>query len=258
LGTCQPPFSGGEHLGTCQPPFSGGEHLDFDGAAAAVFVDRLMKSPAPAYTRGEEIANTLTHGVGLLLSIAGLSILVTFAALRGDAWMVVGCAVFGTSMILLYTASTLYHFLRNPGRKRVLRVLDHAAIFLLIAGTYTPFTLASLRGPWGWSLFGVIWGLAVTGISVKLFFTGRFRVVSTLIYLFMGWLVLIAIRPLMEVLPRMSLVFLIAGGLAYSSGVVFYMWKRLPYHHAVWHLFVLTGTVCHFFAVFYCIGTGSV
>jgi hemolysin III len=232
--------------------------LVFDESGAAVFARGPMEFLTPAYTRGEEIANSLTHGVGMLLSIAGLSILVTFAALRGDAWMVVGCSVFGASMILLYTASTLYHCLRSPRSKGMLRVLDHAAIFLLIAGTYTPFTLASLRGPWGWSLFGVIWGLAVTGIALKLFFTGRFRVVSTMIYLFMGWLVLIAIRPLVAVLPRASLVFLLAGGLAYSLGVVFYLWKRLPYHHAVWHLFVLAGTVCHFFAVFYCIGTGRV
>jgi hemolysin III len=202
------------------------------------------------YTRGEEIANSLTHGLGLAMSIAGLSVLVTFTALYGDAWTVVGCAVFGASLVLLYTASTLYHALRAPRVKRWLRVLDHGAIFLLIAGTYTPFLLVSLRGPWGWSLFGVIWALAVAGIVLKLFFTGRFRLLSTLIYLFMGWLALAAFKPLVAVLPRGSLVMLLAGGVAYTAGTLFYMWKRLPYHHAVWHLFVLAGSVCHFFAVF--------
>ena len=152
--------------------------------------------------------------------------------------------------MLLYGASTLYHALPAPRWKRCLRVFDHAAIFLLIAGTYTPFMLVSLRGPWGWSLFGVVWALAVAGIVLKVFFTGRFRLLSTLIYLFMGWLVLIAIKPLVEALPHGSLVLLFAGGAAYSAGTVFYVWKRLPYHHAVWHLFVLAGSICHFFAVF--------
>ncbi|MGD0015805.1 MAG: hemolysin III family protein [Bryobacteraceae bacterium] len=209
-----------------------------------------MQLKPVTYTRGEEIANSLTHGLGLVLSIAGLSVLVTFAALHGDAWTVVGCAVFGASLVLLYAASTLYHALRTPRVKQWLRVLDHGAIFLLIAGTYTPFLLVSLRGPWGWSLFGVIWVLAVAGIVLKLFFTGRFRLLSTLIYLFMGWLALAAFKPLVEVLPHGSLVMLLAGGVAYTAGTLFYMWKRLPYHHAVWHLFVLAGSVCHFFAVF--------
>jgi len=208
-----------------------------------------MKAALPSYTRGEEIANSLTHGLGLALSIAGLSVLVTLAALRRDAWTVVGCAVFGASLVLLYGASTCYHAFRARRWKRVLRVFDHAAIFLLIAGTYTPFMLANLRGPWGWSLFGVVWGLAVSGIVLKAFWTGRFEVMSTLIYLFMGWLVLIGIRPLIEALPHHSLVLLITGGVAYSVGTLFYCWERLPYHHAVWHLFVLAGSICHFFAV---------
>ncbi|HTT57797.1 MAG TPA: hemolysin III family protein [Opitutaceae bacterium] len=208
-----------------------------------------MKAALPSYTRGEEIANSLTHGLGLALSIAGLSVLVTLAALRRDAWTVVGCTVFGASLVLLYGASTCYHAFRARRWKRVLRVFDHAAIFLLIAGTYTPFMLANLRGPWGWSLFGVVWGLAVTGIVLKAFWTGRFEVMSTLIYLFMGWLVLIGIRPLIEALPHGSLVLLVTGGVAYSVGTLFYCWERLPYHHAVWHLFVLAGSTCHFFAV---------
>jgi hemolysin III len=201
-------------------------------------------------TRGEEIANSLTHGLGLALSIAGLTVLVTFAASRGDVWTVTGCAVFGASLVLLYAASTLYHSLRSRRWRRVLRVFDHAAIFLLIAGTYTPFTLVNLRGPWGWSMFWVVWGLAAAGIMLKLFFTGRFPVASTLIYLFMGWLVLVALKPLFGALPLSGLALLFAGGAAYSAGVAFYLWRRLPYHHALWHLFVLTGSVFHFFAVF--------
>ena len=206
--------------------------------------------PAATYTRGEEIANSLTHGLGFLLSIAGLAILVTFAALRADAWTVTADAIFGASMVLLYGSSTLYHSLRAPRLKHGVRVVDHVAIFLLIAGTYTPFMLVSLRGPWGWSLFGVVWALAAAGTALKVFFTGRFRVLSTLVYLFMGWLVIVAIKPLVEALPRLSLIMLFAGGIAYSLGTVFYLWKRLPYHHAVWHLFVLAGSICHFFAVF--------
>jgi len=218
-------------------------------SAGGLFMFSPM-SLASTYTRGEEIANSLTHGLGLLLSIAGLSVLVTFAAMRSDAWTVVGCSVFGATLVVLYTTSTLYHSLTSPRAKQLLRVLDHGAIFLLIAGTYTPFTLVNLRGPWGWSLFGVVWGLAVTGVILKLFFTGRFRLVSTLIYLFMGWIVLIAVKPLFGTLPRAGFVFLFTGGAAYSAGTLFYLWKRLPYHHAVWHLFVLAGSVCHFFAVF--------
>ncbi|HZL46234.1 MAG TPA: hemolysin III family protein [Opitutaceae bacterium] len=206
--------------------------------------------PIATYSRGEEIANSLTHGVGLLLSVAGLAVLVTFAALRGDAWAVTASAIFGASLVVLYTSSTLYHALRAPRLKQAVRIVDHVAIFLLIAGTYTPFMLVNLRGPWGWSLFGVIWALAAAGVTLKLFFTGRFRVLSTLVYLFMGWLVVVAFKPLVAALPRDSLIMLFSGGLAYSLGTVFYLWKRLPYHHAVWHLFVLAGSVCHFFAVF--------
>ena len=202
------------------------------------------------YTRGEEIANSLTHGAGFLLSVGGLAVLVTFAALHGDAWAVTAGAVFGATLVLLYASSTLYHAIHTARLKQTLRVVDHVAIFFLIAGTYTPFMLVNLRGPWGWTLFGIIWALAAAGTALKLFFTGRFRIVSTLIYLFMGWMVIIAIKPLVQALPQSGLIMLIGGGLAYSLGTVFYLWKRLPYHHAVWHLFVLAGSVCHFFAVF--------
>lgn len=201
------------------------------------------------YTFGEELANSITHGIGAALGVAGLVILVVFSAIYGDAWHIVSCAIYGASMILLYTASTLYHSFTNPEVKRILRILDHSSIYLLIAGTYTPFTLIALRGAWGWSLFGVIWGLAITGIIFKLYFTGRFNKVSTVIYVLMGWIAVIAIKPMIEVISFPVLLLLFGGGLSYTAGVIFYVWHKMPYHHAVWHLFVLGGTVLHFFAI---------
>ena len=203
-----------------------------------------------AYTAREELANSLTHGLGAVLSVAGLVLLVVFAARHGDAWHVVSTAIFGSTLVLLYTASTLYHSLRGERLKQRLQKFDHAAIFLLIAGTYTPFVLVPLRGPWGWSLFGIVWGLAIVGVALKFWFAGRFKLVSTLIYIGMGWLVVIAIKPLMAALPAGGVKLLVAGGLCYTGGAVFYLWKRLPYHHAVWHLFVLGGSACHWAAVF--------
>ncbi|HEY0966466.1 MAG TPA: hemolysin III family protein [Opitutaceae bacterium] len=212
-----------------------------------------MKATAAApavYSEAEEWANCVTHAVGILLSVVGLAVLVTQSALRGDVWDVVAASVFGTSLVLLYTASTLYHTFRKAETKRLLRKFDHAAIFLLIAGTYTPFLLVSLRGPWGWSLFGVIWGLAVVGVTLKFWFAGRFTLLSTLIYLAMGWLVIVATRPMLAAVAPSGLWLLLAGGLCYTGGTVFYLWRSLRYHHAVWHLFVLGGSVCHFFAVY--------
>ncbi|KAB2879181.1 hemolysin III family protein [bacterium] len=203
------------------------------------------------YTIGEEIANSITHGIGAALSIAGLVILVVMAALHGDAWHIVSCSIYGASMIMLYTASTLYHTFQSPKVKHAMRILDHSSIYLLIAGTYTPFTLISLRGPWGWSLFGVIWGLALTGIIFKLYFTGRFNKASTIIYVLMGWIAVIAIKPMIDIIPIGGLALLFGGGLSYTLGVIFYVWKKLPYHHAVWHLFVLGGTILHFFAILF-------
>ncbi|MCX6951037.1 MAG: hemolysin III family protein, partial [Verrucomicrobia bacterium] len=179
-----------------------------------------------------------------------LAVLVTMASLRADAWSVTSTAIFGVTLVLLYTSSTLYHCFRDEATKRLLRKFDHASIFLLIAGSYTPFLLVNLRGPWGWSLFGVIWALAVAGVALKFWFTGRFRLGSTLLYVGMGWLVLLALRPMQAAMPASALWLLVAGGVSYTAGTVFYLWKRLPYHHAVWHLFVLGGSVCHFFAVF--------
>ena len=207
--------------------------------------------PSTHYPRSEELANRLTHGMGAVLGVAGLVLMVVASARHGDAWHVVSTAIFGTTLVLLYTASTLYHSFSEERMQALLQKIDHAAIFLLIAGTYTPFVLVTLRGPWGWSLFGVVWGLAVVGVTLKFWFAGRFRVASTLIYIAMGWIVLIAIKPLMAALPAGGLHLLVAGGLSYTGGVVFYLWKGLPYHHAIWHLFVLGGSVCHWAAVFF-------
>ncbi|AOS43180.1 hemolysin-III related [Lacunisphaera limnophila] len=201
--------------------------------------------------RYEELANRLTHGVGAALGVVGLVLMVVASSQQGTAWHVVSTAIFGATLVMLYTASTLYHSFADEKKQLLLRKFDHAAIFLLIAGTYTPFVLVTLRGPWGWSLFGVVWGLAVVGVTLKFWFAGRFRVASTLIYIAMGWLVMIAIKPLMAALPAGGLQLLVAGGLCYTGGAVFYLWRSLPYHHAIWHLFVLGGSVCHWAAVYF-------
>ena len=197
----------------------------------------------------EEIANAITHGIGLLLSIAGFVVLLVLAALRGTAWHIVACSIYGATLICLYAASTLYHAVISPRVKRALRIFDHSAIYLLIAGTYTPFLLVSLRGPWGWSLFGVIWGLALVGVLFKFWFVERFAILSTAVYLAMGWLVVIAAKPVITHLPLTAIIWLLAGGLAYTGGVIFFAAKRIPYSHAIWHLFVLAGSICHYFAV---------
>lgn len=201
------------------------------------------------YTPGEEIANWVTHGVGLAASVVGLTWLIVSASLRGDAWYVVSFTVFGLALLVLYTASTVYHARRHGRAKRFFLKLDHAAIFLLIAGTYTPFLLTHLRGPWGWSLFGVVWGLCGAGAVFKLVFGERYRVASALAYIFLGWLIVVAIRPMLAYVPHGSLWLLLAGCLSYTSGVIFYLWRRLRYHHAVWHAFVLGGSTCHYLAV---------
>jgi len=202
-----------------------------------------------SYSLGEEIANSITHGIGALLAIVGLGVLTAFAATRGDAWHVVACSVFGGTLIFSYLASTLYHGIQHATAKQVFRALDHAAIFLLIAGTYTPFTLVSLRGPWGWSLFGVVWGFALLGIVCETTFARRLAILRVAAYIAMGWVVLVAVKPLMASLDPGGLRLLVLGGLAYTGGVVFYAWKKLPYSHAIWHLFVLAGSALHFFAI---------
>jgi hemolysin III len=199
---------------------------------------------------GEEIANAITHGAGLVASLIALPVLIWSAARSHDGARITGAAIFGITLCLLYTASTLYHSF-PPGRaKRVFRVLDHGAIYLLIAGTYTPFALGALRGPWGWSLLAVSWGLAVAGVLMKATVGFRYEKLSTVIYVGMGWMAIVAIKPLMEHVARTGLIWLIAGGLCYTGGVVFYATdRRLWYGHAIWHLFVAAGSLCHFFAV---------
>ena len=209
-----------------------------------------MRDPSAARpSRREEAANSLTHGMGILLALAGLAALGVSASRYGTARAVVGCVVFGVTLVALYSASTLYHAVAQPRAKAVLRDLDHSAIFLLIAGTYTPFTLVSLHGPWGWSLFGVVWGLAVAGIALRLALGRRPAALFVALYLAMGWCIVVAAKPLLAAVPPGGIALLAAGGLAYSSGVAFYVWRRLPYHHAIWHSFVLAGSAFHYAAV---------
>ena len=203
----------------------------------------------PEARRREEIANALTHGIGALASAAAGAVLVTLAMLHGTVMQQVSAVVFCTSLLLLYTASTLYHAIPGTTAKRRLKIFDHCAIYLLIAGTYTPFALNGLRGPVGWWLFGVAWGLAAIGVIFKLFFTGRFKLFSTMVYVGMGWMVIFAIKPMITNVPLPSLIWLLVGGLAYTAGTMFYHNERLRYSHAVWHLFVLAGSACHFVAV---------
>jgi hemolysin III len=195
------------------------------------------------------LANAVSHGIGFLMALAAIPILVVSAARNGTAGTVVGGAVFGSTLALLYLTSSLYHAVPQGRAKGVLRRLDHSAIFLLIAGTYTPFTLGALGGGWGWSMFGVVWGIAALGVVVKLVFGPRFPIVSSSLYVAMGWLVLIAIRPLWQNVPGWGITLLLLGGVAYTAGVAFYAAPRLRYGHLVWHLFVLAGSSFHFFAV---------
>jgi hemolysin III len=197
----------------------------------------------------EEIANALTHGLGATAALAGGAVLITLAALFGDGWQLIGAIVFGVCLLLLYLASTLYHAIQHPVTKARLKVFDHCAIYLLIAGTYTPFTLIGLRGAVGWWLFSAIWVLAVAGVVFKLFFTGRFKLLSTLIYIAMGWLVLIAIVPVFRALDAWTFGWLMAGGVCYTLGTFFYHRPSMRYSHAVWHLFVIAGSVCHYVSV---------
>ena len=204
-----------------------------------------------SYSPGEELANSITHGIGIFIGIAVLVLLVVFSALRKSAWEVVSCSVYGTTFILLYLSSTLYHLARNPRTRQVMKVIDHAAIYLLIAGTYTPYALAPLRGALGWSIFGAIWGCALLGILYKALFIGRFKAFSLISYLVMGWFCVVAVKPLYRQLGTAAFVFFAAGGLCYTAGAIFYAWKSLPWSHAVWHLFVLAGSLCHFLSILF-------
>jgi hemolysin III len=204
---------------------------------------------AVRYSVGEEIAHSVTHGIGVAASVAAIPLLVVTAALHGDAWRIVGGVVFGVSALLMFGTSTLYHAVQRPRVKTILRTLDHAAIYLLIAGTYTPFTIGAMRGSTGWTLFGVVWALAIVGILAKISCRLRIPMLSTALYVVIGWIGILAIKQLSASLTPGQLTWLLAGGALYTCGVPFYVWKRPPYAHAVWHLYVLAGVACHFVAV---------
>jgi len=213
--------------------------------------------PEKSYTTGEEIAHAVTHGLGLLLSVAACSILVILASQRGTVWHITGVAIFGATLIVLYAASTLYHALTHKKAKRVFQFLDYSAIYLLIAGSYTPFTLVTLRGGWGWSLFGVAWGLAITGAVLEVVTRRRYKALSMAFYLGMGWLMVVALKPLIAGLETRSLVLLGLGGVAYTGGAALYALGKFRYHHAIWHVLVLVGSACHFMAVYYTVIPGE-
>lgn len=216
-------------------------------------MNSITEKPYRKLSTGEEILNSITHGIGALLSIAALIILIIIAGRHGDIWHLVSFSIYGSTLILLYLSSTLYHSFTSPKVKNLFARFDHISIFLLIAGTYTPILLTSIRGVWGWSLFGVIWGLAIVGAVIRAIYLHRFRKLMVAVYLLMGWMFVLAGKQIYLHLPSISLSFLLWGGIAYSVGVIFYMWRKLPYSHGIWHLFVLTGSMLHFFAIYFSI-----
>lgn len=201
----------------------------------------------------EELANTLTSGAGLVCSLLGFAALIILSLLHGGRWQIISCAIYGVSLVCLYAASTLYHGISSPRAKHALLIFDHCAIYLLIAGTYTPFLLVNLRGSLGWSLFGIVWGIAVSGILFKLWFADRFPIFSTSLYLAMGWLGVIGARQMYLRVPHQGVLWLCLGGLMYSFGVIFFACRKIPHHHMIWHLMVLAGSTCHFIAILYSI-----
>lgn len=203
------------------------------------------------YEPTEEKLNVITHGIGLILSIAALVLLVVYASIYGNVWHVVSFSIYGASLILLYSASTFYHYVQNPKLRHKLNIFDHAAIYVLIAGTYTPFTLVVLKGWIGWTIFGVSWGLALIGVVLKIFYIGKYDKISTAAYVFLGWLIIFAIKPLVSNLPFEGLMWLLSGGIAYTIGAVLYSIRNLKYNHAIFHIFVLLGSFSHFVAVFF-------
>ncbi len=210
-----------------------------------------MEKALPKYGLVEEWANSLTHGIGAVLAVVGLVIMVVFAVEQGDAWKIVSASVYGATLIFMFLASTLYHAIQSVAIRKVLRQIDHLAILYMIAGSYTPFTLITLNGSWGWSIFGVVWGLTIIGTILQLSPARHIKALMVSLYLLMGWVVVIAIGPLVQGLPAGGLALLVAGGLAYTGGVVFYVNKRIPLNHAIWHLFVLAGAVLHFFTILF-------
>jgi len=206
--------------------------------------------PNKLQTKAEEIGNATTHAMGAILSLVGITLLVIFASDQEDVMKLISSIVFGCTLFLMYMSSTIYHSLSDPKLKHIFRIVDHASIYLLIAGSYTPFMLVTLRGPWGWTLFTIIWCLAFAGVVFKMFFVHRFELLSTLIYLLMGWMAVVAIKPIYHSLSPAGIECVVAGGLCYTVGVIFYVWERLKFSHVLWHLFVLAGSIFHFFAVF--------
>lgn len=205
----------------------------------------------PTYRLSEEIAHSIIHGIGIVLAITALAVLTSYASVFGTARHIVSCSIYGATLIILYSASTLYHSIQHRKAKKILRIFDHSAIFLLIAGSYTPFLLISMGGALGWSFFGIIWGLAALGITFQLHLIEKHKILVVFLYIAMGWSVITVIKPLIASIPTIGLVFLIVGGLAYTLGTIFYAWDRLPYNHAIWHGFVLAGSIFHFFSIFY-------
>jgi len=203
------------------------------------------------YSVREEVFHAIAHGIGLILSIAGLIALIILSAMRGNMWHVVSTSIYGGTLVILYLNSTLYHALAKSRAEKVFRILDHSSIYLLIAGTYTPFALVTIKGGWGWAVFGIVWGLAVLGIVFKALTAGRFKTFSTILYLIMGWLIVIVIGRIINNLERGGIMLLFIGGAFYSLGTVFYMLKRVPYFHLIWHIFVLCASIAHFFAVLF-------
>ncbi|MEC0202090.1 hemolysin III family protein [Paenibacillus lautus] len=201
------------------------------------------------YPRREEIVNAITHGIGAALSVAALVLLIVFSSLKGTAWHVVSFTIYGSTMLLLYLSSTLVHGLRDGKAKDFFEFMDHSSIYLFIAGTYTPFLLVAVRGSLGWSLFGIVWGIALFGVIFKAFFVKKFLFLSTIFYIAMGWLIVIAWNPLTAVVAPQGMNLLALGGVLYTLGTIFYVWRGFPYHHAIWHLFVLAGSILHFFAI---------
>ena len=204
---------------------------------------------AHIYTTGEEIANAVTHGIGALLAIVALVLLIVFSSMRGNATDVVSFSVYGTTLVILYLMSTIYHSLPRGKAKDVFEILDHSSIFLLIAGTYTPFALVTLKGAKGWTIFGIIWGLALAGMVMKVFLVKKFVILSTLMYISMGWMAIFILKDIMMAVPMNGVILLVLGGVAYTVGAFFYVWRKIPYHHAIWHLFVMGGSIFHFFAI---------
>ena len=203
------------------------------------------------YHKREEILNVITHFVGLVLSIAALTLLIIYASIYGNAWHIVSFTIFGSSMTVLYLASTLYHAAKKKSVRRKLNVFDHAAIYLMIAGTYTPFCLVAIQGAVGWTFFGITWGLAIIGIIMKFFFTGRFNTMSTVSYVLLGWIAVFLAKPLLENLSTPALLYLLAGGVCYTVGAIFYSINKIPYNHAIFHFWVLAGSIMHFISIFF-------